>query len=141
MSSLRPEHQLRFLLGAIGLLDLSALLVVFVPLAALTTATRRLGLEPLPDVPLTQYMLRTASALYALHGATLLFLARDVAAHRAVIGFLAGAALVHGSVVQGVMWAAEMPRWWQVMEALGYFGPALATLWLLRKLPAVATSR
>ncbi len=141
MSLTRPEQKLRLLLGAIGLLDLSALVVVFVPLATLTSATRRLGLEPLPDVPLTQYMLRTASALYALHGALFLFLARDVAAYRSLIGFLAWAALVHGTLVQGVMWAVAMPRWWQITEALGYFGPALATLLLLRQKPSSTASK
>ena len=140
MSPSCSERNLRLLLGAIGLLDLSALVVVFVPLATLTEATRRLGLAPLPDVPLTQYMLRTASALYALHGAIFLFLANNVPVYRALIRFLACATLVHGSLVQGVMWAIEMPPWWQFTEAIGYFGPALATLWLLRQMPRTISS-
>ena len=132
--SAQPERKLRLLLRVVGLLDFSAVLVVFVPLSFLTVATRRLGLEPLPDVPLTQYILRTASALYAFHGVLFLYLSRDIRRYAQFIEFLSWAALVHGSLVQAVMWRVGMPGWWQATEAIGYFGPAIGTLWLLRTL-------
>jgi hypothetical protein len=67
------------------------------------------------------YLLRSASALYALHGAMILFVAFDVRRYWRLITFLALAALVHGAVMAGIDAAVGMPRPWALAE-----GPCFA---------------
>jgi hypothetical protein len=68
-----------------------------------------------------EYLARSASALYALHGALVLFLSFDVPRYWRLITFLAVAALVHGAVMTGIDLAAGMPVAWTLGE-----GPCFA---------------
>ena len=87
-----PERKLAWLLRAIGLLDLCALVAVLMPREWHGRAHEAAGLGVIPDAPIVLYLTRSASSLYALYGALLLFLSADVARHLAVIRFLALAA-------------------------------------------------
>ncbi len=80
-----------------------------------------LGLGELPREPIVGYLTRSASALYALHGAMILFLSFDTRRYAPLITFLAIAALIHGTVMLGIDLAVGMPRWWTLVE-----GPAFA---------------
>ena len=67
------------------------------------------------------YLSRSASFLYALHGAMVLFISFDLLRYWRLVTFLATAALVHGAVMLGIDLAEGMPAWWTVVE-----GPAFA---------------
>lgn len=127
-----PARKLVWLLRAIGCLDLLALLAVFMPPEWHLRAHVAAGLGALPDAPIVVYLARSASALYALYGALLLFLSTDVARFRPVIRFLAWAAQVHAAVLMGIDWFAGLPAWWLLAEGVGYAGWAGLTLWWSR---------
>lgn len=119
----RPRAGQRLLvvvLRAFGVLDLCAAGAVVVPLRWMAAAHAWLGLGPLPPGPLVGYLARSASALYALHGALVLFLSFDVRRYGPVITFLAAAALVHGAVMLGIDLAEGMPGWWTAVEGIGF---------------------
>ena len=61
-----------------------------------------LGLGPMPQGPLVGYLIRSASALYALHGALALFLSFDVRRYWRVITFLAAPMRI-GTTLVGIM--------------------------------------
>ena len=69
---------------------------------------------------------RSASAMYALHGLTVLFVSFDVLRYAQLIRFLAAVALVHGVIMFGIDLAEGMPWWWQSLE-----GPAIAATGLV----------
>jgi len=109
------------MLRLLGGLDVLAFLAVLMPLEWLAKVHAWLGLGELPREPIVGYLTRSASALYALHGAMILFLSFDTRRYAALITFLAVAALIHGTVMLGIDLAVGMPRWWTLFE-----GPAFA---------------
>ena len=125
-------RKLTWLLRAIGLFDLLSLLAVFMPRQWHDWAHGFAGLGAMPESPIVIYLARSASALYALYGALLLFLATDVRRHRPVIRFLAWAAQVHALLLVGIDWSAGLPLWWLLAEGVGYAGWAALALWWSR---------
>ena len=107
-------------LRAFGILDLCALVAVFLPLRWMAAAHAAVGLGALPHGPLVGYLARSASALYALHGATVLFISFDVRRYWRLITFLAALAVLHGAVMLGIDLAEGMPVWWTSFEGLGF---------------------
>jgi hypothetical protein len=115
-------------LRALGALDLCALVVIFLPLRWLAAAHAAAGLGALPHGPLVGYLARSASALYALHGATVLFISFDVRRYWRLIRFLAAVAVLHGALMLGIDLAEGMPVWWTSVEGLGFAATGLAVL-------------
>jgi hypothetical protein len=120
---------LRFL----GCLDLLALGAVLMPQRWMEAVAVRAGLEGLPPAPVVGYLARSASALYALHGAMILYVSCDVARHWGLIRFLAAAALVHGAVVFGIGAAEGMPLWWRLAEGPSFAATGAVVLLLQRR--------
>ena len=101
-SDSKSEQHLAILLRGVGCLDLLALLAVVMPRHWMDVAHKFVGLGTFPDGPIVGYLARSTSALYALHGAMVLFMSFDVARHARLIRFMAVAALVHGAVILGI---------------------------------------
>ncbi|MFL5341445.1 MAG: hypothetical protein ACJ8F7_14970 [Gemmataceae bacterium] len=119
MSPTDARRLLALLLRCYGVLDSLAVLAVLAPRGGLSAAAQWLGVGPLPPGPLTPYLARTASALFVLHGVTVLFISFDVERYNRLIRFLACAALVHGAAVLAVDLAEGMPWWWCATEGPG----------------------
>jgi hypothetical protein len=129
----RPDRTLAWLLRAIGVLDLAALAAVFMPASWHDHLHAGVGLGALPHSPVVLYLARSASALYAVYGALLLFLSCDVVRYRPVIRFLVRIAFVHAAVLVGIDINAGLPAWWAIAEGAGYAGWAGAAAWLAAK--------
>lgn len=117
------QRGLVIVLRILGTIDALAVLAIFLPQSWMATAHAWLGMGKLPDQPIIDYLTRSASALYALHGAMILFVSTDVERYAPLIKFLAVAALVHGVVLFLIDVAAGMPAWWRFLE-----GPAIAAM-------------
>jgi hypothetical protein len=127
------ERVLVAVLRAFGALDLLALGAVLLPRPWMAAAHVWLGLGTLPDAPLVGYLARSAAALYALHGALVVFLSFDVRRYRPVITFLAAAALVHGAIMAGIDFAEGMPRPWALAEGPCFAATGAVVLLLQRR--------
>jgi hypothetical protein len=103
-----------------GAIDSLALLAVFLPHSWMSAAHSYLGLGILPDAPIVGYLTRSISALYALHGAMILFVSFDVPRYWHLIRLLALAALVHGAIMLGIDLAVGMPWYWTLIEGPGF---------------------
>ena len=104
---------LALVLRILGCLDLVALLAVVAPTAWLAAAHRGAGLGDWPDAPIAGYLARSASAMYALHGAIVLFISFDIPRYERLIRFMAFAALVHGTGMLVVDQIQGMPSFWR----------------------------
>jgi hypothetical protein len=124
---------LSLILAGVGMLDALAAVAVFAPYKWLTGAHFALGLGDLPNLPVVNYLARSASAKYAVFGAFMIFLSRDVGRYWPLVGFLIWASLIHGAVIVGIDLLAELPHWWPIGEGLGYFIPGVLMLVLYRK--------
>lgn len=127
----RPRG-LVWLLRILGAIDLLAVLAVFAPLEWMTKIHAWLGMGELPQQPILHYLTRSASALYALHGAMILFVSTDVRRYAPLIKFLALAALIHGVVLCLIDTLAGMPVFWIVLEGPVVIAMGVVVLLLLR---------
>jgi hypothetical protein len=118
----KGQRRLAVVLRVLGVVDLMELAAVAMPRRWLAVGHAWAGLGPLPEGALVGYLARSTSALYALHGATVLFVSFDVVRYRRLIAFLATIALLHGAILLGVDLAEGMPAWWTLAE-----GPAIMT--------------
>ena len=128
-----PERALAWLLRAVGTLDLCALVAVLMPRDWHARVHALAGLGAIPDAPIVSYLTRSASSLYALYGALLLYLASDVVRHLGVVRFLALAAQAHALVLVVIDINAGLPAWWIVAEGSVYLGWSGMVLWLVRR--------
>src|SRR5687767_4147070 len=83
------ERLLAFLLRVAAVVLLLALAAVFFPRSWMSAVHEVMGLGPLPEGPIVDYLARSASLLYAHLGALYWFVAPDVRRHLPVIRFLA----------------------------------------------------
>ena len=125
------ERRLVWVLRSVGILDLCAIIAVFLPVAWMDASHQWTGLGPLPKGPVVDYLARSASALYALFGLLVLYVATDIRRYRRLIRIMTYGAMAHGCVVIGIDFHAGVPTWWMLAEAAGHFIPAIAVLWLL----------
>ena len=114
---MRPsERWLVYLLRFGGVLLGSAVFAILLPDARMAAIHGWLGLGEYPDAPLTSYLARSLSAMYAFHGFLLLVLSTDVRRFRPVLGFVAWATVAFGVVLVAIDFQAPMPLWWRLME-------------------------
>ena len=123
---------LKWLLRLIGGVELCAIPFIFFPLAAMDAVHARLGLGSLPQGPIVEYMARSLSVLYALHGAVVVRLSFDVPRFRPLVAFLGWLHLALGLVVTGIDIAAGLPWWWVAGEGPGIAVGGLLVLTLAR---------
>jgi len=103
------------------------------PLHWMDVGHKSLGLGPMPQAPIVGYLARSASALYALHGAMVFFMSFDVERYERLIQFMALAAIIHGAVMLGIDFGEGLPAPWRYGEGPAFAATGLAVLWLLRK--------
>jgi hypothetical protein len=131
-----PQRLLVIVLRVLGCVDLTALVAVVMPNAWMAAIHAAVGLGEFPETPLVGYLTRSASALYALHGAMILFVSFDVDRYRPLITFMALAALIQGLVILAIDLAVGMPTPWILVEAPAFIGTGLAVLVAQRAIPS-----
>ena len=124
------DRKLALVLRVLGCLDLLAILAVVMPHHWMELAHSWSGLGTMPREPIVGYLARSASALYVLHGAMIVFISFDVARYERLIRFLALAALVHGAVILGIDVAECMPPPWRFGEGPAFAATGAIVLWL-----------
>lgn len=124
------------LLRSLGGLDLCALIAVAMPAAWIDAVHVALGLGPFPDSPVAWYLARSASALYSLHGALVLYVSYDVGKYWNLIRFLALATIVHGAVILALDLQLPLPLLWKYGEGPCFAATGAAVLFLQRRTPA-----
>lgn len=116
MNETTNERVLVGLLRLGAVLTGSAFFALFLPDETMSAVHDRLGLGPFPAAPLTSYLTRSLSAMYAFHGALLFILATDVRRYRAAIIFLGWTTSALGATLLGIDLQAPMPLWWTLAE-------------------------
>lgn len=117
----QSQRGLVLALRLLGTMDLLAVVAVFLPLEWMAKSHAWLGMGALPEQPIINYLTRSASALYALHGAMVLFISTDVRRYAPLIKFLAVVALIHGVALYLIDTITGMPGFWVALE-----GPIVA---------------
>jgi len=127
----KAEKWLTLLLRLNGALLLLALPTVFLPVSTMNQIHQALGMGEFPDQPIAQYLARSTSALYAVHGAVTLLIAIAPRRHWSLIGPLACLHIFLGAVLFVTDLTAGMPWFWTAVEGIpiALFGCLLLALW------------
>jgi hypothetical protein len=122
MTPATADVLLNWLLRLSGGLELLAVPFIVFPLSGMNFIhDRYLGLGPLPPGPIVEYLARTLSAVYAVHGAVLVGLSLNVERYRPLIAFVGLLHVLAGITFLGIDVSAGMPWFWTVSE-----GPPVA---------------
>jgi len=117
------EKALVILLRIAAVVLLTALIPSVMPFAWMQDIHRQLGMGELPDGPIIGYLTRSLSAMYALHGAIVLFVSGDVRRYLPVVKCLAVLAIVFGAGMLVLDALVGMPLAWTACE-----GPSVIVL-------------
>lgn len=102
---------------------LTALIPSVMPFAWMKDIHRQLGMGELPEGPIIGYLTRSLSAMYALHGAIVLFVSWDVRRYLPLVKCLAVLAILFGVGVLVLDVMVGMPPEWTASE-----GPCVIVL-------------
>jgi hypothetical protein len=116
MGKMRAEKILVILLRISAGVLLLALAPVFFPQAWMAAINRAVGLGELPDSAIVGYLTRSLSAMYAFHGALILYISLDVRRWRPIIICLAALGMVFGAFMLSLDIRLGMPAAWTVCE-------------------------
>jgi hypothetical protein len=133
MSRNRSEIVLVAVLKCIAAAAVLAVVPVFMPHDWMEACHRRLGMGPLPELPIVVYLTRSLSAMYAFHGGLLWVVSGDLRRYAAVVRYLGWAFVVIGSVTLWIDLHAGMPWFWTVGEGPASIAVGLAILVLRGK--------
>jgi hypothetical protein len=136
----RPERLLAWLLRGTAIVMGSALLPAVMPMAWMDAVHRSLGMGPLPQGPVVEYMARTLSAFYAFHGGLLWIFAGDVRRYAPAIGYCFATGLLFGAALLVVDTQARLPARWALAEGPFVAGLSAAALVLLARVRREAAS-
>jgi L-lactate permease len=112
----------------------------FLPFATMDALHRELLGAELPDLPITRYMARSLSLLYASYGLITLFVTLDWQQYRPAVPFIAWLHIAFASAMVIVDWEAGMPWWWVLGEGPPLIGMGFLMLWLYRRASRTAAS-
>jgi hypothetical protein len=126
------ERFLVLLLRLSGGVMLLAFVAVFLPTSWMAGTHRWLGLGEFPASSLVDYLARSASALYGIHGGLAVVLSLDVRRFAPVIVYVAWAGVIFGALMIGVDLTADMPLYWTLGEGPLIMAESALTLWLAR---------
>ncbi len=132
MRSEKAQKILKWLLIVLGGFGATALIPVVMPTDWMEAANDALGLGPFHRSPLTEYLTRSLSALYALNGLMLLYLSRQVARYGDLLVFYGWLLVGVAAALTAIDFWAGMPPSWRWGE-----GPPMIVLggvivWLAR---------
>jgi len=129
------EKILIWILRIGGVMTALAIPTALLPASTMAEIHAWLGLGSFPDQPITDYMARSLSLMYGLHGVLLLVISTDVRRYRKLLGWLAGLTAALGLALLAVDLNAGMPASWTWSEGPPAFLIALVMLYLRRSVP------
>lgn len=134
----RAEKILKWLLYVLGGMAVTAVVPMVMPFAWMQALNDGLGLGPLDDTPLTQYLTRSLSAVYAHLGVLVIYLARDVRRYRQLLVFVGWLTGLLGVALTAIDFAIGMPASWSWGEGPPTVVCAAVIVWLARQVRPAA---
>ena len=126
------DRTVRLILRAAGCLNLTALVSAFGPDALLAWGHETLLNGPFPDEPVAEYLARSASLLYAFHGALLIYAAGEPVKFAGWLKLYGALMAAAGPAFLIVDLLAGMPAWWAWGEGGTLLAGGLLVLGLMR---------
>jgi len=129
------ERLLIFLLRFQAIVLLTAFGTVFLPTRWMAATHEWLGLGMFPEAPLTEYLTRSISLMYGIHGGLFLVLTGNVRRYRSPLKYLILMGFVFGVAMTVIDVRAPMPLYWSLGEGPMLLVVSAGLLYLLRYVP------
>lgn len=110
-----------------------AIVAAMMPTEWMAISHTLLGMGEFPNAPVTIYLARSASCLYAIHGFIYLTLARDVPRYLPIIHLLGWLDVLFGFAVVAIGISAQLPAYWVAGEGPPVIVFGLVLVGLCRK--------
>lgn len=120
------EATLRTFIRIFGTVSGLAVVAVFMPASTMDRIHQALGMGPLPQGPIVDYLARSLSAFYAMLGCLLWVASFDIRRYRPLIGFIATFIIFFAVAIFVIDLRAGMPSSWTFVE-----GPLVLVLGLI----------
>lgn len=133
------QRLLAWLLYIMGGMMTAAFVAVVMPTTWMAEIAMWLGVGPLPRTPLTEYLTRSLSAIYALFGLLTLYLARHAGRYLDLIVVVGWLTVALGVVLTALDFGIGMPPLWSWGEGPPTIVAGWAFVWLARR--ATSASR
>jgi hypothetical protein len=121
------EWRLKTFLRLVGAASMLAAVAVVMPREWMDICHEWLGMGPMPQGPVVDYLARSTSMFYAFFGGVLWILAADVRKYGRAITLAAVGMMVTGPVMLMIDLRAGLPTWWIAMEGPADFLFGVAT--------------
>ena len=128
-----PAKWLRLLLAIIGCGLMVATIPVFFPVTFIEHVHGLLGLGDFPAGPISIYLARSTSMLYAVHGFLMLFVSFDIKRYWPLVQVFGWLHVVMGLTMFGIDLNTPMPLYWIVGEGIQIAMAGLLILCLYSK--------
>jgi hypothetical protein len=133
MNSKQARKWLRLLLAIIGCGLLVATIPIFFPVSWMASIHGWLGLGEFPQEPITVYLARSTSLLYAVHGGLMLFVSFDLDRYWPIVPLFGWLHVVIGLAMLGIDLTAPMPWYWTAVEGIPIALAGLVIVGLCRR--------
>lgn len=127
------EQRLTLVTRLMSIPLLAAVPCAVMPFAWMDRVHAWLGLGVLPAIPIVEYLARSCSLLYAMHGALILYLSFNVRRFLPVLRFLAYVGMGFGALMIPLDHASSLPPAWCWCEGSSIILESLLLLWLVRR--------
>ncbi len=117
------EKALIIILRLSGLLLVTAFIAVFIPYETMAKIHRQIGLGNFPQLPILDYLARSVSFFYGIHGVIVLYISFDLKRYLQFLKLLCYLGFVFGIVLFIIDIKAPMPASWTFSE-----GPLVVSL-------------
>jgi hypothetical protein len=117
MPMTRAERALRAVLRVNGTITALAIVAVFIPRAWMAWAHQAMGMGAAPPEAIFEYLARTVSFLYFVHGTLCWVVSGDVRRFGPVITYVGVVELCFAGLVVWIDSSAGMPRYWTAVES------------------------
>jgi len=124
------QRLLIWLLRLFGGTTCLAVFAVLMPTEWMAATHEWLGAGAFPRAPIVEYLTRSISLLYAVHGGIILLASTDIRRYQTLITYLAVADGTLGLILIGVDAFAGMPWYWTAAEGPLVIGPSAVLLHL-----------
>jgi len=120
------ERRLVLFLRILACVTGLALFAVFMPRHCMATTHEWLGVGKFPDGPIVEYLARSLSAFYAMHGGLMWLISTDPRRCAPLLTYVAWTTTVFGAGLLAIDSLAGLPLQWTAME-----GPFVVVLGLV----------
>jgi hypothetical protein len=129
----RALWALVLLLRLSGVVVVSAFGAVFLPTDWMAATHRWLGMGEFPAAPVTDYLARSVSALYGVHGVLLLLVAGEPIRYQRIVRYLGVMDIAFGLIMLAIDLHAGMPTLWTTFEGPPLVVGGVLVLYLLNR--------